>query len=119
MVTDSEGDRFEYEEHFSQNMIKGDKARKQATRTPEVVGKTIDKTGKKQKKQLQFSLPEGPPRDGDPHRTDAAPALLASGGLKKGTPPLKPIPSDTGTGQTRRVEPRKGKDGHSNPSPGS
>ncbi|CAM6125770.1 unnamed protein product [Calypogeia fissa] len=119
MVTDSEGDRSEYEEHFSQNMIKGDKARKQATRTPEVVGKTIDKTGKKQKKQLQFSLPEGALRDGDPHRTDAAPALLASGGLKKGTPPLKPIPSDTGTGHTRRVEPHKGKDGHSNPSPGS
>ncbi|CAM6102383.1 unnamed protein product [Calypogeia fissa] len=120
MITDSDGDRSEYEENFSQTMIKGDKAQKLATRTPDAAVPTADKIGKKQKKQLQFNLQEGAPRDDG---TAAVPAALASGGSKKEASSLKPKPSkpsaDNGSGNSCRPEQRKGKAGHSNPPPGT
>ncbi|CAM6126176.1 unnamed protein product [Calypogeia fissa] len=55
-----DGDKSEYEEHFIQSIAKGEKAWKQANRTPEVEGIVVDKLGKKQRKQLQFSQPASP-----------------------------------------------------------
>ncbi|CAM6099568.1 unnamed protein product [Calypogeia fissa] len=58
MVTDSEGEKSEYEEHFSQSQTKLEKARKQESRTPEAEGKEAEKSGpKKQRKQLQYPTP--------------------------------------------------------------
>ncbi|CAM6083856.1 unnamed protein product [Calypogeia fissa] len=55
MLTESDGDRSEYKDHFAQSLVKGDKTRKQANQTPEAEGSTTDKLGKKQRKQLQFN----------------------------------------------------------------
>ncbi|CAM6125120.1 unnamed protein product [Calypogeia fissa] len=57
MLTESDGDRSEYQEHFTQSNAKGDKTRKQANRTPTAEVSAVDKLGKKQKKQLQFHEP--------------------------------------------------------------
>ncbi|CAM6092166.1 unnamed protein product [Calypogeia fissa] len=57
MLTESEGDQSEYEEHFTQSNAKGDKTREQANKTPTAEGSAVDKLGKKQKKQLQFHEP--------------------------------------------------------------
>ncbi|CAM6124146.1 unnamed protein product [Calypogeia fissa] len=120
MITDSDGDLSEYEEHFSQNLINGDKARKLATRTPDAAAPTADKTGKKQKKQLQFNLQEDAPCDDG---AAAVPAAPASGGSRKGASSLKPKPSepsaDNGSGNSRRPEQRRGKAGQSSPPPGT
>ncbi|CAM6111362.1 unnamed protein product [Calypogeia fissa] len=58
MIPASDGDLSEYEAHFSKGALKDDKARKLASRTPENEGKTSNKLGKKQRKQLQFSSQE-------------------------------------------------------------
>ncbi|CAM6093790.1 unnamed protein product [Calypogeia fissa] len=55
MLVESDGERSVYEEHFTQSLAKDDKARKLANRTPEVEVTVATKTGKKQKKQLQFT----------------------------------------------------------------
>ncbi|CAM6104335.1 unnamed protein product [Calypogeia fissa] len=72
MLTESDGDRSEYEDHFAQSLAKGDKTRKQANRTPEAEGSTADKLGKKQRKQLQFNQPQPPHNDAPGDARDLA-----------------------------------------------
>ncbi|CAM6088501.1 unnamed protein product [Calypogeia fissa] len=55
MLVESEEERSEYEDHFSQSLAKGDKAQKHANRTPKAEATAAVKLGKKQQKQLQFN----------------------------------------------------------------
>ncbi|CAM6096644.1 unnamed protein product [Calypogeia fissa] len=104
MITDSDGDRSEYEEHFSQSLAKDNKARKQASRTPDVTGKTSDKTGKKQRKQLQFNLQDGPNRVADPHHPDLESGHPSAVGSQKDTAPPKTSEAPAAVGALRVVE---------------
>ncbi|CAM6096660.1 unnamed protein product [Calypogeia fissa] len=55
MLSESEGEKSDYEAHFTQSIAKGDKARKLANRTPEAEGITADKLRKKQKNSSNFT----------------------------------------------------------------
>ncbi|CAM6104332.1 unnamed protein product [Calypogeia fissa] len=60
MLVESEGEQSEYEAHFSQSMAKGEKACKQANRTPKADASAAITLGKKQRKQLHFPHPSPP-----------------------------------------------------------
>ncbi|CAM6111224.1 unnamed protein product [Calypogeia fissa] len=126
MIQDSDGDKSEYEAHFSQSMAKGDKAHKQANRTPEGESKPTNKTGKKQKKQLQFGTQEGAPPEAIPGKTgDAAPPPTLGGSKGEAAPKkLKdPLPDRRDGGTTTATEApkpdrRRGKEAGASKSPG-
>ncbi|CAM6102950.1 unnamed protein product [Calypogeia fissa] len=93
MSVASDGDQSEYEAHFSQAIGKEDKARKQANRTPDNAGKTVDKLGKKQRKQLQFNAQGEPGRGAGPAHggTNTLLGERGDGGAVPGAAPAAPV----------------------------
>ncbi|CAM6093890.1 unnamed protein product [Calypogeia fissa] len=119
MITASDGEHSEYEAHFSQGIGKDDKARKLANRTPEPEGKSADKLGKKQRKQLQFPALEEKTDGGAPARSTEGLPSAASGSTATAPSParkLKNSNGDKGVGGTLvpalsgKADKRKGKD---------
>ncbi|CAM6104276.1 unnamed protein product [Calypogeia fissa] len=96
MITVSEGDQSEYEAHFAQGIGKEDKARKQATRTPENTGKTADKIGKKQRKQLQFNALGEPSRSGEHPQGALGDASITDNATQPETSPTRKLKGSSG-----------------------
>ncbi|CAM6084773.1 unnamed protein product [Calypogeia fissa] len=126
MIPESDGDKSNYEAHFSQSQAKGDKAHKQANRTPETDNKSADKTGKKQRKQLQFPSQDGASPAGDPGKNGDTEMQRAVGGSKGDTAPkqLREAPQDRRDGSSNatsdapKPDRRRGKEAGASKSPG-
>ncbi|CAM6113387.1 unnamed protein product [Calypogeia fissa] len=126
MTTVSDGDQSEYEAHFSQGIGKEKKARKQENRTPDDVGKTADKMGKKQCKQLQFNAQEDPGRGADLLQEVLSEAPMANPAPKPASPPRKLKASVGDRGESgapapalaAKGEKRRGKDSAAGPKGG-
>ncbi|CAM6102481.1 unnamed protein product [Calypogeia fissa] len=126
MIPESDGDKSDYETHFSQSQAKGDKARKQANRTPETDAKSADKTGKKERKQLQFPTQGGAQPASDPGKNGDTETHPAAGGNKADSAPkqLRDAPQDRRDGSSNatndapKPDRQRGKEAGARKSPG-